>query len=66
MRSTSRSVSPATTLAHLEKKHAELDSKLGMLEAKGHLPPDEAMERQRLKKLKLAAKDEMRDARKMV
>jgi len=66
MRPSSRSVSPATKLAHLERKHAEFDAKLGMLEAKPHLPPNEEMELQRLKKLKLAAKDEMIDARRML
>ena len=59
MRSVSRSVSPEVKLAHLEKKHAEFDAKLSSLEAKPHLPADEEMELQRLKKLKLATKDEI-------
>lgn len=66
MRPSSRSVSPSATLAHLEKKHAELDAEVGMLEAKPHLPPEDEMELLRLKKLKLAAKDEMIDARRML
>ncbi|NOY93516.1 MAG: YdcH family protein [Deltaproteobacteria bacterium] len=63
MRSVSRSVSPAAKLAHLEKKHAELDMRLSHLEARPRLPAEEEMERQRLKKLKLATKDEMLAAR---
>jgi len=59
MRSESRSVDPAVKLAHLEKKHAEFDAKLSSLEALPHLPAAEEMELQRLKKLKLATKDEM-------
>lgn len=66
MRSSSRNVSPESKLAHLEKKHAELDARLGELEALPHLPPAKALEVQKLKKLKLQAKDEMAQARRMI
>lgn len=44
----------------LSTEHATYDRLLADLEAKGHLSPEEEVEEHRLKKLKLQAKDEMR------
>jgi len=45
----------------LSAKHTEYDQRLMALEAKTHLTVDEQMEEVRLKKLKLHAKDQMRE-----
>jgi hypothetical protein len=66
MRPVSRSVSPTAKLAHLEKKHAEFDARLNQLEALPHLPASDELELHRLKKLKLATKDEMLATREMI
>jgi uncharacterized protein len=41
------------------KTHKDFERKIERLEKKSHLTPEEAVEKNRLKKLKLALKDEM-------
>ncbi|MFN7921254.1 MAG: YdcH family protein [Bryobacteraceae bacterium] len=45
----------------LAERHKAYDAKLTELEQKSHLSDDEQIEEVRLKKLKLQAKDQMRD-----
>lgn len=45
----------------LAEKHKAYDDKLVELETKSHLTSEELLEEVRLKKLKLQAKDQMRD-----
>ncbi len=41
------------------EKHAAYERQIEQIEAKSHVTPDDELEEQRLKKLKLACKDEM-------
>ena len=43
----------------LVQKHAEYDRQIEALEAKPHVTPEDEVEEHRLKKLKLALKDQM-------
>jgi len=45
----------------LEQEHRKLDSELMSFETHVYLSPEEEIERRRLQKLKLAAKDKMRE-----
>ncbi len=45
----------------LEQDHRKLDSELMRFETHVYLSPEEEIERRRLQKLKLAAKDKMRE-----
>jgi len=45
----------------LEQEHRKLDSELMSFETHVYLSPEEEFERRRLQKLKLAAKDKMRE-----
>ena len=45
----------------LEQEHRKLDSELMSFETHVYLSPEEELERRRLQKLKLAAKDRMMD-----
>ena len=45
----------------LNQRHSDYDERLQALEAKHHLSVEEQMEEVRLKKLKLATKDQMRE-----
>ena len=45
----------------LEQEHRSLDDKLMAYELHVYLTPEEELERRRLQKLKLAAKDKIRD-----
>lgn len=58
-----RPVDPMKKLRRLERKHAELEKQVEELEARTHLSPTEEMEKQRLKKKKLATKDELQTVR---
>ncbi len=50
---------PATRLAQLKEEHAQLKARLAELESHVSLTSDEQVERIRIKKLKLAKKDEI-------
>ncbi len=53
----SRPVSASKQAAHLEHKHQELKARVQELDSRLHLSVSEQVERQQLKKQKLAAKD---------
>jgi uncharacterized protein YdcH (DUF465 family) len=46
---------------HLEQEHRRIDKELMNFEIHVYLSPEEELERRRLQKLKLAAKDKMTD-----
>lgn len=54
-----RSSQPEILLERLRKKHAKLDAKVEELSGRPFLTPAEQMEAQRLKKQKLAMKDQI-------
>ena len=43
------------------EEHLDLERKLGMLQTKHYLTPEEELEKKRLQKIKLAGKDKMMD-----
>ena len=49
----------ANDLDTLQKEHRELDQKIHEIESRIHLTPEEEFELPRLKKLKLAKKDQI-------
>ena len=58
-----RSVDSERQLLRLEQKHQSLKSRVQELDARLHLSAAEEAERQRLKKEKLAAKDQLKELR---
>jgi uncharacterized protein YdcH (DUF465 family) len=54
-----KSPSVNARLASLAEKHQEYESRLEVLQGRVHLTPDEEYEEAKLKKLKLALKDEI-------
>lgn len=43
----------------LAEQHAQLKRQIGVIESKPHVTPDDELDEQRLKKLKLRVKDQM-------
>jgi uncharacterized protein YdcH (DUF465 family) len=43
----------------LAEQHAQLKKQIGAIESKPHVTPDDELEEQRLKKIKLRTKDQM-------
>jgi len=54
-----RSSDPEIQIARLAQKHAELDARVTELSGRTYLTPSEQMEAQRLKKEKLALKEQL-------
>ena len=54
-----KSLSVNARLASLAERHQEYESRLEVLQGRVHLTPDEEYEEAKLKKLKLALKDEI-------
>jgi hypothetical protein len=57
--SQSRPIDPAKQLRRLERKHAQLKEKVSAYDGRSFLTAAEQLERQSLKKKKLATKDEL-------
>ena len=49
------------TFRSLNERHSEYDRMISVIESKEHVTPDDEIEEHRLKKLKLQAKDQMRE-----